>query len=1174
MAQGGVGAKVSIPMRNYFMNRMKDKDPTLNIGKNAEQKQGIKTYGKTCQHRAQDKKQPVILDDNEKKKLDKISPNSYAEALDYKTPMGKKFWYICPRYWDVHNNMSLSEEIAQSNDYKNKILKKTDKKTTSNAYIYSNENTNKTFNEYPYLLNTDEYYPPCCGKKKIHKLTKQDQKKNENYILGFDKENLDEGRLAYLPIAISNLLSQKQSNSHTLDPQKLYVLRQGVEHHKTQSFLGVLADLLSTDKKQYSIEDIKQQIIKKIDLDTFITLQNGSLISIFKDKHVKKEDSLLDLFKTTLFYKNTDMNNPLKKNMFLTIANSYTNFIAFLNSEEKIDYSYLWDIISKKKGLFINGINLILLELVNDDITDKINIICPSNSFSGEPYSINKDTTLIIKQDDKYEPIYLVEYLGDAKSKPATATSKSKSSKNTISISKFFKKNTKPIPEINKIINKIIKNIQDHCSPRPIPILKHYDFVRNKQLKEVIEILNSLNYIIVNQVLNYNSKIIALMVQSKTEKRELYYVPCYPSNILIDMATKDVKLIWISEVKWNQYKKTKEFLEELASESNNAILCRPRLKVIEKNNIVGIITETNQYVKVEPAVTSESINDELTAINYKYIDVNLINNDYLEADKISLTGSPSNTLSDLDKINYEKKLYNSFRNTIRILLSSIKIKITSNYSQTIVEIIKNTSLNYFEKSELIIKELKTLTNNYITFFDISYDDYKSYNRDEITSCVNKMSCKNKFFCDFDERTKICKLKLPQINFYTNTNNEDYYYERVADELIRYNRIRDFILSQRSFLNFSSIRYNLKNNELLIIESKLNDEFLNSLVPIDIYNNDVIPYDLINPSNIRKNKILKELQFKDFDSVAYIPNDPSQVTFNYPDPNTSLSTKFIPKTNAAITQTELKDKSIPMTLLTSKISHKESSKPLELQEITSSTKKNKEFNFINCSIEQDLQSYSFFNEPMRGKVFNVINSALCSYQLIIEIINHTNKTSKTIITFQKIKKNLITIYNDLFKNELHKKIILSLWNTEGKEKEELSTKIASNAVTIDTSIMEDDYFITTTDFMLLANLYKLPIVLLSNETFNDFSIHIESLNLYLLINKETPNPLLTNIKKIKTINYVNYYYIYVAKNNDITNYKLFYTNKKESKIPEQLVNVTIINSIKLSNSYISTIVNQL
>jgi hypothetical protein len=1060
--------------------------------------------------------------------------------------------------------------------------------------------------EYPYLLNKDDNYPPCCGKKKIHKQNKLEQKKDENYILSYDKENLEEGRLAYLPSAVASFLKQKQSNAHNLEPKKVYLLRQGVENNENQSFIGALADLYSNDKKQYTIEEMKQQIISKVDIDTFMTLQNGSLISIFNDKNKLDKSIVLDSFKSSILYKNTDMNNILQKNVFINIVKSYNKFKTFITSGEKIDYSYLWDLISKKNGLLHpNGVNLIILELVNDDITDKINIICPSNYFSSEIYSINKDTVIIIKQDNKYEPIYSVEYTGD--------TTKKKTKKKTdIVITKVFKRNMKTIPEINKIIYKIFANIEEHCVPQE-PQLKKYDFIRNKSFKELAEIISEFDYKIVNQILNYNGKVIGLMVTLKSEPLDAFYIPCYPSNILIDLVNSGVEIIWINDVKWNTYKKTKEFLEELYIKSNEKIKCKPVLKVIEQNNIVGIITITNQYIKIEPPENNESISDDLPSINYKYIDVNLINNDYIKADIISLTSEKSRDMSDLNKINFENKLYNSFRNTIRLLLSNIKIKITTNYIQTIVEIIKNSDSNYFEKNAAIVEELKTLTSNYITFIDISYDEYKSNNSDEIKSCFNNIKCKDKFFCEYDEENKICKLKIPRINFFTNASNEENYYERLADELIRYNRIRDFIFSQRSFLNFSNNKYNLNPNELLIIESKLNDDFFNNLIPINIYNNDIIPYDIANPTNSRKNKFFKQINYNDFESKT------SNFIFDSPE-DPSLLIKFTPKKESQLKEIlettleqEKKKKKIqfnepvqsvqsvqlkstkPLTILsktktkTKLISDDDDQvevKPTTIKPITIKTKTQLVEpgtsasaaasaalgNFIDCTNEIGLKTYTYFNEPMKCKEFNIINSKLCSYQLILEVINNNNNTE---LNFNDIITNLIKKYNELFKNDKSKKIILSLWNNEGKQ--DISDLLANKEVNVDDIITDNTYFITTTDIMLLADIYKIPIVLFSTEEFNDFNSKIDSLNIYFLMNKEKNIKIIT--VRTKTTNPAKpkpettpkkYYFIYVSKNNGILNFKLFYNNLDEFKLSETIVVGDFINAINTSKSYINAI----
>ena len=58
---------------------------------------------------------------------------------------------------------------------------------------------------------------------------------------------------------------------------------------------------------------------------------------------------------------------------------SYQNFIRYLESEDvQIDYTYLWDIICMPNPkLFTEGLNLVILEMNKDDLTDNIKIICP-----------------------------------------------------------------------------------------------------------------------------------------------------------------------------------------------------------------------------------------------------------------------------------------------------------------------------------------------------------------------------------------------------------------------------------------------------------------------------------------------------------------------------------------------------------------------------------------------------------------------------------------------------------------------------------------------------------------------------------------------------------------------------------------------------------------------------
>ena len=56
-----------------------------------------------------------------------------------------------------------------------------------------------------------------------------------------------------------------------------------------------------------------------------------------------------------------------------------------------------------------------------------------------------------------------------------------------------------------------------------------------------------------------------------------------------------------------------------------------------------------------------------------------------------------------------------------------------------------------------------------------------------------------------------------------------YYGKMADELIRYNRINRFIFQPRQFLSFSELKYNLRPDEIVLLQSLLTQEYFTNLV---------------------------------------------------------------------------------------------------------------------------------------------------------------------------------------------------------------------------------------------------------------------------------------------------------------------------------------------------------
>ena len=99
------------------------------------------------------------------------------------------------------------------------------------------------------------------------------------------------------------------------------------------------------------------------------------------------------------------------------------------------------------------------------------------------------------------------------------------------------------------------------------------------------------------------------------------------------------------------------------------------------------------------------------------------------------------------------------------------------------------------------------------------------------SCVTKRgaSCKKYAYCfSLDAssaasetgKTEECGLYIPKRNLVDGSDNESNYYVRLADEMLRYRRIRAFMLHPNKYLTFDSISYNLKENEMLLLDADL------------------------------------------------------------------------------------------------------------------------------------------------------------------------------------------------------------------------------------------------------------------------------------------------------------------------------------------------------------------
>jgi hypothetical protein len=180
----------------------------------------------------------------------------------------------------------------------------------------------------------------------------------------------------------------------------------------------------------------------------------------------------------------------------------------------------------------------------------------------------------------------------------------------------------------------------------------------------------------------------------------------------------------------------------------------------------------------------------------------------------------------IKKTKMETGFYNVFRNTIRILLNDYE-----NVKQRGVienELAKDYII-YSEKLKNVYDMLIALVNNVIQF---KGDDTYYKLIDQISTCIVKTEGECDAMpnlCTFTKKGR-CNLILPRKNLVTEKDNKPIYFRRMADELIRYNRINSFMFQPQTYLSFGNIGYNLNDNEIIMIQSLLTQEYFETFVP--------------------------------------------------------------------------------------------------------------------------------------------------------------------------------------------------------------------------------------------------------------------------------------------------------------------------------------------------------
>ena len=866
-----------LPLKSVILKKLQKRDPVIFT---STKKPGIyKTFSTSCQPTT---RHPVILTQEE---MDRTDKSAYQHAIKYGSDPNNQHYFICPRFWCFLTNSAITEEEAKSGKC-GKIIPKNAETVPKGAYVYELNKDDK--DQYPFPgfmenMRADGKCLPCCfknwkGKKQTEarercesqmqpeanekdepnaevpdtkvpdtkvpdtkvpdtkvpdtevpdtkvpntkktKSKKQPAKTNQ-YIISLDTYPVPVQRFGFLPIPVQLFLQLDYrpiidpNNPALLKPDKEVLLRYGVEQPLHQSFLGCFADIYAHRQGLGTVPSVSEFcriLTESIDLDVFAKAHNGSLLSAFYPKDatlakrpkVSKDDR--KKYKDTEFALGLNLEDKAIKRYFDDAILAYENFITFLSDREaKIDHQYLWDFIcDDNHRIMPRGVNLVILEIRANDIIDRIELVCPTNLYSRNQFDATKDTVLLLKHDDVYEPIYMYQTNGPT-------------------VTRFLSQGKVP-ESIADMLRRVEHATRKYCPGLP-SLPKIYRFANPISIQRLLGALVKIGARVEAQVVNYQGKTIGLLVLESAGSGAIY-VPCAPSARL-QMPIKYMDSLSIPK----EYERTVESLNRIAASAK--IPCRPVWKIKEDGMVVGFLTETNQFVPIRP--NEDIIVDDLQT----YEGVNAF-----AADKTVATEYKGDrTRIKMTKyITLESQFYHAFRNRVRTLFSKTSNRTLKNEIRRIAD---DPTILYAQKIEQIEPLIERLIKKQVVFVDISKSvllDMSDVNEcddaeDEGPNCIIK-------------ENGVAQLVVPKWHLVSKYDNEKIYVGRIADELVRNDRVKSIMYDTKNRLNAQNTDYQVKPDEFILVQSALTPEYFAEL-DANVDKNPYVKqtnYELANPS---------------------------------------------------------------------------------------------------------------------------------------------------------------------------------------------------------------------------------------------------------------------------------------------------------------------------------------
>jgi hypothetical protein len=811
---------------------------------------------------------PLFMTEEEKSAYEKKNPDYFKTNDAFRYGKGsKKLWFSCPRYISTRDFSPVDEKDVRPEH----LIEDTDN-IKEGQYIYDRLKSAKAKYMHPGFIkqgnikNKDGFAFTCCfaeaerqikdgkfvraidddvakyvdfgGDEEIERLVeKKDDRKNLMYLYD-NLRGMPPIAIGRLPDVIASLFDMDYSKvvsssvSSMLKTGATAILRYGVSSMgKTyvSPFVNALATYFNEDmevlengveSEHPSVENLLKHFEDVIAFDDFNGYFGGVLSHLFEDiddiykseygaLSTDEKEKLHNIFYASKFYQNlrkklgvyrTHKIKEIDIRRYMSrILYAYYRFKKMLIDEnEVVDYSHLWDIIQQPHpDLFEEGVNMIIIE----ERGNQSHIVCPRLYMTSRKpvfYPHKKTIIMYNKVDDNtFYPIYKVS---------------NKSRKRHIE--RFFDNDD---PMIKNVIEKVKEAYRLCANPHfmsniPNVYMTEANITADELVRRV-EKSGDTTYQVVGKVRHEERTYISGVILSKGDVRIV--VPVEPSLGKVDSIFDDQRL---------SYRETVDILNEIAGIYD--IPCRPYKKVVEGGNIVGVYTIGGNFVGVVPQKIIDIESDGLEQIN----DV-----DEIMADRnVFFSKQEKNErINEIKMIYLEDKYYSVFRQLLRVLYEDNRhIK-----ERKAMEIILREKTEGFEEYKIklvkVERRLREFIGKYVVFKDIrqirvNEKQIQEYYTAANNQCVIMRNQKDKKVNIMENYSayidNVCKTIFPEVNLVTDKKNN--YYMKLADELIRYGRIYDYIFNPEIYVMFEPVKMQLEMNEF--VYSDLDNEYVKDI----------------------------------------------------------------------------------------------------------------------------------------------------------------------------------------------------------------------------------------------------------------------------------------------------------------------------------------------------------